>query len=184
MFLDAWGFDPRDVDDIVVERGDIDGYTEAGAVLSDDEAYRYLLWRVWDPDKPTLTYIMCNPSVGRGTKNDRTLDRCTSIAQANGYGGFVVGNLFARRTPHHETLSEDDDPIGPENDRFLHALCAEAETVVAAWGGIGQKFGRPDDVTAMLDVDFFAIHENRDGSPQHPLYATQGAGLTRWHCDG
>ncbi|KAB1187444.1 MULTISPECIES: DUF1643 domain-containing protein [Haloferax] len=183
MLIDEWAFDPQTVDGVFVEMGDIDGYTEAGAILSDDEAYRYLLWRVWDPEKPTLTYIMCNPSDGRGTKNDRTLDRCESFARANGCGSFVVGNLFARRTPNHEELRADDDPIGPENDRFLESLSVEAETVVAAWGRIGQKFGRVEEVVAMLDVDLYAIHVNTDGSPQHPLYAKHNNELTRWHPD-
>lgn len=181
MLIDAWAFDPRNVDGVFVERGDVDGYDEAGAVLSDDEAYRYLLWRVWDPDKPTLTYVMCNPSVGRGTANDRTLDRCDSFARAWGYGSVVVGNLFARRTPNPAKIADYDDPVGPENDRFLEAVADEAETVVVAWGGIGGRTGRVSDVVGLLGDDLYAIRENEDGTPRHPLYAEADAELTRWH---
>ena len=180
MLLDDWTAAPHTRPGVFVELGAIDGYTEAGAVLSDDEGYRYLLWRVWDADEPTLTYVMCNPSTGRGTENDRTLDRCDSFARKEGYGGMVVGNLFALRATNPADLLTADDPVGPENDRFLTAMATEVPTIVAAWGGICQQFDRPDDVVEMLDTDLYAIAVNADGTPRHPLYASQDTELRRW----
>ncbi|WP_411964522.1 DUF1643 domain-containing protein [Haloferax sp. YSMS24] len=180
MLLDEWTSNPHTTAGVYVEMGDIDGYTEAGAVLSDDDGYRYLLWRVWDAEKPTVAYVMCNPSTGRGTANDRTLDRCTTFARNEGYGSMVVGNLFALRSKDPNALRTADDPVGPENDRFLTALGNEATTIVAAWGSAGQQFGRPAAVVEMLPAELYIIRENGDGSPQHPLYAPQDTELTRW----
>ncbi|KAA0997816.1 DUF1643 domain-containing protein [Paraburkholderia panacisoli] len=41
---------------------DTDLAGERGAHISDCGAYRYRLWREWDRSKPTLAFLMLNPS--------------------------------------------------------------------------------------------------------------------------
>ncbi|WP_454753949.1 DUF1643 domain-containing protein [Cupriavidus necator] len=49
---------------------------EAGCVHSDCEQYRYRLWRYWDASRPTLGFMMLNPSTADHQVNDPTITRC------------------------------------------------------------------------------------------------------------
>ena len=88
------------------------------ADISDCGAYRYRLTREWS-DKPLLPFVMLNPSDANAEIDDPTIRRCMGFARAWGYGGIVVGNLYAFRTPYPETLWKAPDPYGPLNDAAL-----------------------------------------------------------------
>lgn len=142
-----------------------------GAVLSDDGTYRYKLWRTWDIEKPTLGWIMLNPSTADETQNDPTIRRCIDYGQRWGYGTIVVGNLYAYRATDPSELWTllPSTIVGSENDEHLQAICDEAEMVVAAWGAYGSKMDRGPEVAAMLGVDLYALDTTIDGHPVHPL---------------
>lgn len=142
----------------------------SGAVLSDDREYRYRLRRTWDTEKPTLAWIMLNPSTADETEDDPTIRRCLGFAESWGFGSLVVGNLFALRATDPDHLREHPAPVGPENDRHLREICDAAEQVVAAWGTNGAYRGRGVEVVGMLDADLFALDTTKDGHPVHPLY--------------
>ncbi len=93
-----------------------------GAVLSADGVYRYRLWRTWDASKPTLAFLMLNPSTADATEDDPTIRRCLGFAKEWGYGSLVVVNLFALRSPNPDALRENDDPVGPENGEHLQIV--------------------------------------------------------------
>lgn len=147
-----------------------------GAVFGDDRIsgeerkYRYQLWRRWHDTKPTVAFIMLNPSTADETDDDPTIRRCIGYARKWGFGKLVVGNLFAVRTPDPENLGDFFDPYGPQNDEFLRAISDEAEKVIAAWGRHGTLFDRAQEVVEMLDVDIFALDTTKNGQPIHPLY--------------
>lgn len=151
-----------------------------GALLSDDREYRYRLWRTWDAQKPVLTWILLNPSTADETDDDSTLRRCIGYAKDWGYGGVVLGNLFALRSKHPEDLREHPDPVGPRNDEHLRAIAAEADRTVAAWGAHGDLKDRADEVAGLLDVDLYAIGTTKDGHPLHPLYKSADLKPERW----
>ena len=44
-----------------------------GEVATPDGNYRYKLWRIWNPSKPRLLVIGCNPSNGDANYDDPTL---------------------------------------------------------------------------------------------------------------
>ena len=44
-----------------------------GEVATPDGNYRYKLWRIWNPSKPKLLVIGCNPSNGDANYDDPTL---------------------------------------------------------------------------------------------------------------
>lgn len=74
--------------------------SSSGAKLSPDGHYRYLLWRVWDAERPLCGWIMLNPSRADAAADDPTLRRCRRFSLDWGFGGLLAGNLFAWRTAH------------------------------------------------------------------------------------
>lgn len=149
-------------------------------VSEDERAYRYRLWRAWDAAKPTVAFIMLNPSTADETTDDPTLRRCIGYARGWGYGHLVVGNLFAVRETDPANLWDYFDPVGPENDEHLRDICADADRVVAAWGAHGHLGERGRRVAAMLDVDLYALDTTKDGQPTHPLYQPADAEPTKF----
>lgn len=141
-----------------------------GAIISDDGEYRYKLWRTFDVAKPTIAFIMLNPSTADETADDPTIRRCIGYARQWGYGKLIVGNLFAVRETDPAKLYDYFDPIGPENDEYLREICDEADEVVAAWGTDGSIGDRGDHVVSDLDADLKALGTTKEGHPVHPLY--------------
>ena len=112
----------------------LDLLTEADAVISDCERYRYRLTRRWD-DGPTCTFIMLNPSTADARKDDPTIRRCIGFARREGCAALLVINCFAFRATKPADLFAAEDPIGPENDRHIMAASLDADgQVIAAWG--------------------------------------------------
>jgi hypothetical protein len=102
----------------------------SSAVFSDCQRYRYRLDRVWNPDSPPLAFGMLNPSTADHERNDPTIERCERRARALGFGSLVVWNLFAYRTTSPEILRKQTDPVGPQNNLFIHEVLLENKTRV------------------------------------------------------
>lgn len=148
-----------------------------GAKLSDDRTYRYRLWRTWDTSKPTLAWVMLNPSTADETEDDPTIRRCIGFAKDWGFGGIEVVNLFALRATDPDELREHAKPVGPRNDEVLHTVADEAENVVCAWGANGGLMDRGQTVAGMIDTELHALDTTKDGHPVHPLYQPADADL-------
>lgn len=111
-----------------------------GATLSDDDRYRYDLWRRWAPG-PLMGWIMLNPSTGDADQDDHTIRKCMGFARRAGSSGIRIVNLFAYRATKPSELMAASlrgiDIVGPANDRFLAAMADDPfgiRPVVAAWG--------------------------------------------------
>lgn len=116
-----------------------------------------------------VMFICLNPSTADENTDDPTVRRCISYAKACGYGAFCMTNIFAFRATDPNDMLAANDPIGPENDRYLRAVAAGAGIVVAAWGTIGTHLGRAAAVKAILP-DLHVLRLTKDGHPGHPLY--------------
>lgn len=92
------------------------------AEISPDGMYRYSLERTWDEGKPTVLFICLNPSTADAVEDDATVRRMVSFARQFGGGRLLVGNLFAFRSKNRNDLLKADDPVGPENDKYLDKL--------------------------------------------------------------
>ena len=103
------------------------------ACIDQEEIYRYTLGRTWHCEKERLLFVMLNPSTADDKDDDQTIKRCIAFADKWGYGGLVVGNLFALRSPHPRDLFQHSDPVGPDNDYDLQRVAEQCKTVVAAW---------------------------------------------------
>jgi hypothetical protein len=141
------------------------------AVVSACGAYRYRLERHWDVGEPLVAFIMLNPSTADAEQDDPTIRRCIGFAKAWGFGGLIVGNLFALRTTKPEALYSHRDPIGPDNDNHLAAIVRSAETIICAWGTHGAFRDRGRAFTRRYDeANLAALKVTADGHPGHPLY--------------
>ncbi|MCZ2400849.1 MAG: DUF1643 domain-containing protein [Phycisphaerae bacterium] len=144
----------------------------AGARFDRRSVYRYELWRTWDASAPPLTCILLNPSTADASRDDPTIRCCVRLAARRGYGGIIVGNLFAMRASDPRRLRRVRDPIGPHNDEHLGALLRRAGDVLAAWGNGGAWQRRGACVMALVPptARVYCLGVTRLGQPRHPLY--------------
>ena len=143
------------------------------AVFSPCQQYRYELREVWDPAGPLVLWLLMNPSVACVEYSDPTLRKTGSFARAWGYGGQLVGNVHAYRATDKRRLLEVDDPVGPENDRMILKMAAEAKAIVLAYGQPPKALrARGSEVVALLRHHPGLCHLRlaQDGTPVHPLY--------------
>jgi hypothetical protein len=102
------------------------------------------------------------------------------------WGGarLIHVNVWAGIATKPEDLWAMPDPVGPENDPFIAAAAREVSSsggfLVFAWGAIRPPRALREEATRRLAAvaalvrgegcRIFALGENRDGSPKHPLY--------------
>lgn len=144
-----------------------------GAILSDCGRFRYALTRLWDEALPVLLFVMLNPSTADALIDDATIRRCMAFAQAHGYGGVEVVNLFAYRATAPADLRRAAYPVGPANDEHIAAAAARAGDVCVAWGACDAVDARAQVVMPLLRAaghEPLCLHITRSGYPGHPLY--------------
>lgn len=149
---------------------------ERSAIISDCGQYRYKLARIWQPDLPIVGFIGLNPSTADGTFDDPTIRRLINFSYQWGYGGFLIGNLFAWRDKSPAYMKMASDPIGPQNDLHLLELKERCERIVFIWGNNGSFLNRDKQVEAMFP-DAFCLKKTKDGYPAHPLYLAKSTQL-------
>jgi hypothetical protein len=148
-----------------------------GAIISEDGQYRYALWRIWDKSLPLMLIIGVNPSTADAARDDPTIRKCIEMCRGWGYGGFLMGNLYAYRSPKPHVLARVTDPVGRDNDLYLMRMAKRAETILLAWGNNAAlvKDRRADIVLERLAVAYREklrmIATTGAGHPTHPLWA-------------
>ncbi len=146
---------------------------DTGAIPSVYGPYRYALWRRWDEGKPTVLFIMLNPSTADAERDDPTIRRCIGFAKSWGCGGVLVGNLFAWRATKPRDLKADGaagkDIVGAGNDEALEYMAKRSKLVVAAWGNHGTFQCRGDEVRQRFGGQLHCLRLNKTCEPAHPL---------------
>jgi hypothetical protein len=146
------------------------------AFISECGQYRYELRRIWDESKPKVMFLMLNPSTADANIDDPTIRRCVAFAKSWGYGGILVGNLFAYRATEPKILLTVNDPIGQENLTYLKAMYNESKIVICAWGNskivekLGKKIGNYYKILREIIERIYYLELSNDGTPKHPLY--------------
>lgn len=149
---------------------------ESNAEFSPCRKYRYVLWRIWDLNKPPVMFIGLNPSTANEIENDPTIRRVQSFGVNMGFGGVYMMNCFPlistdpsalnafKNTPFHEFEAK-------YNDSMLQAIGKQCGDVIFAWGSfeIVKLSGRDQELIKMFP-NAKALMINKDGSPRHPLY--------------
>lgn len=139
------------------------------AVFSPCRKYRYALWRTWDARQQLVLFIGLNPSTADEVKNDPTIRRCIGFAGDWGYGGVLIGNLFAYRATRPEDMKQGSEPVGSENDLWIERMVQEADQVVAAWGNHGAYLNRFNEVRELIP-QMKCLGLTAQNHPRHPLY--------------
>ncbi len=103
-----------------------------GALISPCGEYRYWLERRWEPGPP-LVWVMLNPSTADANKDDPTIRRVRGFTKREGYGGFVVVNVWALRATDPKDLHRRRQAFENENIRHVLAV-VNSRDVVVAWG--------------------------------------------------
>lgn len=161
---------------ILVDEGIVDFkslLTSDGALFSEDETYRYLLWRVWDVSRPLLGWILLNPSTADHEQSDPTMDRCNKRARAYGYGGQITANAFALRSRDPKLLRQHPYPVGQFNNSAIGLCARSTQRVICGWGGHGKFMERGAVVLRLLRenaITPYCLDMGDNGQPKHPLY--------------
>lgn len=154
------------------------------AIISDCGQYRYKLTRRWNEGTVMLPIVMLNPSTADAYQDDPTIRRCVSFAIDADYGGIMVVNVYALRSPSPDALWEHADPIGPDNPRHLRSALAYARDkdthVLCAWGN--HSDGKPFmDLLRPQDRDrLVCLGTTKVGRPRHPLYVPSAQKFERF----
>jgi len=152
------------------------------AEFSACRTYRYALWRSWNQGAPVVMFIGLNPSTADEYVDDPTVRRCIGYARTWRYGSLVMANLFAYRSTSPSDLYTAEDPVGPDNDRWLEDLAMYADLVVAAWGNHGQLNHRWKVVASNLK-NLYCLGMTKQRQPCHPLYLQKNLTPQRWHLE-
>ncbi len=148
---------------------------EKKTVFSASRLYRYTLWRTWDMFQPAyLQVIGLNPSTADEMQNDPTIRRCIDFAKRWGYGSLCMTNLYAYRSTDPNMLLHIENPIGDENDKWLHDVSKNAGLVLAAWGTHKAIGLRHKTVMAFMETrPLVCLGMTKGGQPRHPLYVAK-----------
>ena len=159
------------------------------AVISDCGLFRYRLDRDVGPmlGGPTVALIGVNPSTADATVNDATIRKDLGFGERLGWARIIKANKFAFRATDVRKLRECADPVGPENDRYLREIFAEADMLVPCWGPLA-KLPKPlryqwHKVRQMM-VDsgkpIMCFGTAQDGQPRHTLMLAYDTPLIDW----
>jgi hypothetical protein len=143
-----------------------------GATFDATGAFRYHLWREWDAARPSVTFVMLNPSTADALHDDPTIRRCLGFARDWGYGRLEVVNLLAFRATIPRDLLAAVDPIGPANHRWLQRA-VRANDTIAAWGntvGLLASHVSPSLRQRRGGRGVRSLGLTKLGHPRHPLY--------------
>lgn len=190
-------------------------YTHANCELSDDELHRFTLTRSWEHDDPfaayrVLIYLMLNPSKADGRRDDPTVKSCVRIADYNGYGHIIVGNLFSLRSTDWKVVRDharDPKPgewpgNSPEvSDEWLRRILRTPAKhlnrsyvradVCVAWGAhvldIPGSASRIRRVMRLVreagHAKPFCVSTTESDNPGHPLFLSRTTPLAPWAPD-
>lgn len=143
------------------------------AIISPCKQYRYQLERSWSEQtsrNSTVVFIGLNPSTADLTKDDPTIRKCMTYAQAWQFKKLVMVNLFSWRTTNPNELMQAKNPVGRLTDKYLDEAVSRSALVVACWGEYGTFLGRSDDIRARYQRRLSCLSTNQSGEPTHPLY--------------
>lgn len=158
------------------------------AVLSDCGTWRYRLERSLGLlDGPRLAFFGVNPSTADAELDDATVRKWRGFAARASSPAFIVGNVFAFRATDVKELGRAPDPVGPENDRHLAEIIADADILVPCWGNqdkVPQPVRHRFEVVRRLlfasgkPVKVFGL--TASGDPKHPLMLGYDTPLVDW----
>jgi hypothetical protein len=165
---------------------DIIGVEDSSATFSPCRAYRYTLWRRWEPRcqwSEMVAFVGLNPSTADETEDDPTIRRCIGFAKSWGFGGLVMLNLFALRATDPKVMKAHPQPIGEDNDYIMNCVARSVGGVVACWGNHGGHRNRSGNVLMILRATrkpLWHLGLSNSNHPKHPLYLRADTERIAW----
>ncbi|MGO4889569.1 DUF1643 domain-containing protein [Anaerobacillus sp. MEB173] len=142
-------------------------------ILDSERKNRYLLNCSWDAGKPSVTYIMFNPSEGNELVADATLRRSANFAKRWGYGSMNVVNLFSQISKNPKDVAIPSLSEKVRNERYIMKAVSDSECVIFSWGKLVKDHqDMVEEVTKLVPAEKqFCIKKTEDGLyPRHPLF--------------
>lgn len=171
------------------DTGDMFSLEIWGAITSGgaDDAYRYMLWRIWEKNGPYLIVMMLNPSKADARINDQTISILIGRAKQDGYAGLIVVNAFALRATDPDEMKGHARPIEHAdgvNDAAIEYVLCESGTILCAWGAHITHNNRDKEVACQLKAMGKTVHyllKTKNGIPRHPLRIAYAEPLKEWN---
>jgi hypothetical protein len=158
------------------------------AIISACGRYRYRLERRQDKPGPVVAFFGVNPSTANADTEDATTRKWHGFCERNGWGKYVVGNVFAYRSTDVACLAKVDDPVGTENQEYITSIAAGADLLVPCWGNTAKV---PPNLRRAFSVllktlvatgkPMFTFGLTRSGDPKHPLMLGYDTRLLPFH---
>lgn len=149
---DLWAMPPKEAAECATYATDPvwpvwSGNNDRGSEQSGCGRWKYRAWEYWDRTKPTVLFVGLAPEKA----SERSLrKKFSSLAKANGCGGYQHVNLFSLVCESRDALWLAEDPTGDWNDRVIRVAAATSSFVVCGWGLAGRHQGRSSTVLAGL----------------------------------
>lgn len=154
----------------------------AGAMFSEDNTHRYVLWRTWRKKSKLALCIGLNPSTAQKDKNSPTVDRLVTALDKLGYGGIKLVNLFSIISSSPEILMRPEVKNDEERDMgIIFGYSLGCQDVIFCWGTFDEAKDRSQKVIEWFS-NALCFGKNKDGSPWHPqalVYAGLDKGKAR-----
>lgn len=144
----------------------------------------------------TLYCFGINPSTATPEKLDPTVNRVSQIADAQGYDGWMMFNIYPKRETIFQNLYKyRDDEIHLKNVAAVRQCVAEdlnQEVFIwAAWGNLilGKEYLCDcfADILSALPkekkIRWLCAGMNKNGTPKHPLYLPKASVLVPFDMD-
>lgn len=160
----------------------IDPDEEPDATFSPCRRWRFTLTRTWNPNLPTIAFVGLNPSVADEEKLDNTTKKCVRWAKRDGFGKFVMLNLYGIVSTNPAGLKTVEDPVGRDNDFWIRATFRQAKAVVFCWGATLNQF-TSDRIAAVEEMALEAglaplcPGHTKAGFPLHPCRIANATNL-------
>ncbi|NSZ63456.1 DUF1643 domain-containing protein [Agrobacterium tumefaciens] len=157
------------------------------AVFSDCGTYRYRLDRTVAEAGIVIAFFGVNGATASGEKDDHTSTKWQRFTLDNGGRRYIAANPFAFCATNVKELATAVDPVGPENDRYLEQVIAEADLLVPC---CGSRTKLPKSLRSHLDRLYDRLFASgkpikvfgftASGDPQHPLMLPYSTKLVDW----
>ncbi len=156
----------------------------AACIFSEDRVYRYNWARRVSDDLGRMLCIGVNPSKADEDRSDNTITRCCNFARRFGYGVLEMANLNAFRATDPKDMKAANDPVGPDNDRYLLEAVRRCDVIVVAWGIHGAFMYRAQKVEKLIisstNRQLYCFGITKDGYPRHPSRLANSTELVRY----
>ena len=125
---------------------------ETEAIFSDDKQHRYLLKKIWDSDKQTVTIITMYPHYEGVLNIDLTTQLVMNkISEMDESGSINFVNLYSNITTpiNIKHLENSDDK---HTDIQIMKAVKESDEVILAWGAYAKKASVESRVNEVLEM--------------------------------